>query len=217
MKTKAHELLTAIKNIKGAQFASLTYKTVEKRNAKNEIVSGGEISRYTVILGFNYNTLVEKSVTELEVIIGGFDERTPEIEREAAAEVMASLQKTLEAHERGEQNEDYTKKGQYIPMGNGISLNTSDNTIQLFGLIHSKVVLKEGVRKEVKSKPLTIAKNKIRKQLSVSKFREFALDLENIGSVRLNGETIELIPSFEILKEVEGDLTETQMPAVVNV
>ena len=44
--------------------------------------------------------------------------------------------------------------------------------------------------KPVKSRPLTVAKNKLRKNLPVGKFREFALEYLNV--VKLNGETLEL-------------------------
>ncbi len=181
MKSKLAQINQLIGQIKGCQFASLTYLSKSTK----------EIARYTVNLGFSYNTLVEKSVTELEIIMAEITDQTS-LEYTAAVEVMKSLKKTLTAHENGEQNEDYTKKGQYIPIVNGLNLNTTDNTIQLFGLLNSKVVITEGEREKVNSRPLTIAKNKIRKQLSVSKFREFAMDESNIGIVKVNGNTVEL-------------------------
>ena len=170
-----------IANLKGSQFASLTYLS-KKYN---------ELSRYTVILGFSYHKLVEKSVVELEILIADNKDKWTALEKQAADEVMSSFQKTLESHSRGEQNDDYTKKDQYIPVANGININTVDNTVQLFGMIQSKVVLQEGVYPVVNSKPLTIAKNNIRKQLSISKFREFAIDLSQMELARVNGETLE--------------------------
>ena len=107
---------------------------------------------------------------------------------------MASLKKTLAAHEAGTQNEDYTKKGQYVSIGNGLNLNTADNTLQLFGLAHSKVVLVKGEYPTVNSRPLTIEQNKIKEQLSISKFREFALDLSQVAQCKINGNTLEMEP-----------------------
>jgi hypothetical protein len=100
------------------------------------------------------------------------------------------LEKSIEANSNGEQSADYTKAGQYIPLGAGLNLNSQDNTLQLFGLIQSKVVLQPGEYKPVKSSPLTIAKNLIRKKLSIGKFREFALDVGNIHGARIDGETL---------------------------
>lgn len=181
MRTQIAELAEVIKGIKGCQFASLTYFTKKTK----------ELGRYTVNLGFSYHNAVEKSVTELEIIMAEMVDKTT-LTFTAAVEVMESLKKTLAAHAEGKQNEDYTKAGQYVSIGNGLNLNTTDNTIQLFGLLHSKVVLAEGEpQRTVKSAPLTIAKNKLRKQLSIGKFREFALDEGNVAGVKVNGETIE--------------------------
>lgn len=171
-----------VAGIQGCQFASLVYTTKKT----------GECARYTVNLGFSYNTLVEKSVTELEILMAENETVWGELEKAAAAEVMASLVKTLEAHKNGQQNEDYTKKDQYIPVANGVNINTVDNTVQLFGLLHTKVSITPGVFKAVKSAPMTIAKNKIRKQLSISNFREFAMDLSQLETVKVNGTTFEI-------------------------
>jgi hypothetical protein len=178
------EIAKAIAQIQGAQFLSFTYLSK----------GAGELARHTLIAGFNYHTLVEKSVKELETIIALEAAGWSELQKQAANEVLASLNKTLAAHARGEQNEDYTKRGQYIPVGNGMNLNTADNTLQFFGLAHQKAVLVPGVYPNVKSRPLTLAKNEIRDRLSVAKFREFAVDLENVASVRVAGNTIEFVP-----------------------
>ena len=178
------EITKAVTGIKACQFASLTY--LSKKH--------GELARYTVNLGFSYHNLVEKSVTELEILIRENETVWTPLQKQAAAEVMASFKKTLSAHARGEQNEDYTKKGQYIPIGNGVNLNTTDNTIQLFGLVQSKKVLVEGIYPTVNSRPLTLAKQAVTKQLSISKFREFALDLSQVAQVKVNGDTLDMEP-----------------------
>jgi len=184
MESRIAEIAHSIKSIPQVQFASLTYKAKES----------GEVARHTVLLGFSYHNAVEKSVVELEIQTGEGKFKTP-LEIQAATEVMESLKKTLSAHAEGKQNEDYTKKGQYIPFGNGLNLNTVDNTIQLFGLTQTKVVLVKGEYKTVNSKPLTIEKNKVRKSLPIGKFREYALDPETIGTVKVNGQTVEFEPS----------------------
>ena len=184
MKNLVAEITKQIAQIKGTRFVSLTYLSK----------SANELSRFTVNLGFSYHNLVKKSVTELEILIAENQSTWTDLQKTAANNVMASLQKTLAAHAAGEQNEDYTKKGQYVPIVNGLNLNTSDNTIQLFGLVQSRTVLVPGVHKTVNSRPLTIEQDKIRRQLSVSKFREFALDESQINQVKVNGETLEFVP-----------------------
>ena len=183
------EITKRVVALKGARIASLTYLSKK----------AGELARYTANFGFSYNQVVEKSKLELGLLLSEDDAKAADDAtkwnpdyRQAAAELMASFDKTLAAHARGEQNEDYTKKGQYIPLGNGASLNTTDNTIQLFGLVLTKVTIVEGVYPHVNSAPKTIAKNKIRKMLPVGNFREFALDNSQVAQMKVNGDTIEI-------------------------
>lgn len=168
-----------------AKFVSFTYRS-KKAN---------ELARHTIILGATYKGVVERSKLALEllpiseILSLGISQ---ELAVEAKNKILASFNKTLEAIANGTQNEDYTKIGQYIHLGNGLSINSTDGSFQLFGLAHAKVVIEKGEYKEVKSRPLTIAQDKIKELLPISKFREFALDFGNIQSARMNGETLEL-------------------------
>jgi hypothetical protein len=183
MKNIVAEITKVITAIEGAQFASFTYLSK----------GSGELARHTLILGFSYHKLVEKSVAELETLIALESSTWTDLQKTAANNVLASFRKTLAAHAVGEQNEDYTKKGQYIPIGAGVNVNTNDNSIQIFGLAHQKTVLVPGVYPHVNSRPLTIAQNAIKARLSISNFREFAIDPENIAQVKTDGKTIEFV------------------------
>jgi hypothetical protein len=176
------EITKAVTAIKGCRFASLTYLGTKSN----------ELARYTVNFGFSYHQAVEKSKLELELLMQENKDTWTPLEHEAAAEQMASLNETLAAHARGEQNKNYTKKGQYIPLGGGANLNTKDNTIQMFGLVLTKVTLVEGVYPKVNSAPLTIAKAKLRKRLAIGNFREFAIDEGRVAQMKVNGDVIEI-------------------------
>ena len=126
----------------------------------------------------SYNELIRRSVEELSALTMTNVGKWTELQSQSAREVMVSLEKTLAAHALGKQNEDYTKKDTYISIGNGISLNATDNTLQLFGLSYTIWVFKK-----INPSPLTLAKNEIRNQLSLNKFREFALDASQIESI----------------------------------
>lgn len=166
-------------------FASLTYTSK----------GTGETARYTVQLGFSYAKALERSLLDLDCLdilsLGKTKGFSPELMAQAAAEVQASLEKSIEAHSKGEQSADYTKKGQYVPLFMGLNVNKTDNSFQLFGLVQNKVSLVPGVHKPVKSADLTLAKNLIRRELTLGKFREFALDEDTIHKARLNGATVE--------------------------
>lgn len=163
-----------------ARFASFTYQSK----------STGEVARYTIQLGFSYRNCLEKSKLALEIesaALTGLD-------KQAAEELLNSFAASLNGTQ-----ENYTKEHVYEDVIDssgktiqGIKRNVNDNSLQIFGLLHSKVQISPPTieEKPVKSRPLTIAKNKLRKGLPVGKFREFAL--ENLNVVRLNGETLEI-------------------------
>ena len=166
-------LILALGGIENCTFASLTYCAKDS----------GELARHNVLLGFNYKTCVEKSLLELEILrpsLSGIDGI-------AADELLASFTATLNGTQTG-----YTKAATYADTAiKGLKVNTVDDTLQLFGLRQSKVVLREGIFKVVKSAPKTIAKNKLRKALPIGKFKEFALDAGHFSGLRVNGNVLE--------------------------
>ena len=169
----AVNLIAAIGGIRGCKFASLTYTAKES----------GEVARHTILLGFSYRKAVENSLLELEISRPNLTG----IDAIAADELIASFKKTLDGTQDG-----YTKAETYADTAiSGLKVNTNDNSLQLFGLTQSKVILVPGFHRVVKSAEKTIAKNKLRKGLPVGKFREYALDAGVIHAARVNGEVIE--------------------------
>jgi len=163
-----------------ARFASFVY----------ESKSTGEVARYTIQLGFSYRNCLEKSKLALEIESASLNG----LDKQAADELLNSFAASLNGTQ-----ENYTKENTYVDVSDssgktvqGIKRNINDNTLQIFGLLHSKVQISPPTieDKPVKSRPLTVAKNKLRKDLPVGKFREFALEYLNV--VKLNGETLEL-------------------------
>jgi hypothetical protein len=159
---------------KGCRFASFVYTSK----------SSNETARHTVLLGFSYINAVQASLNELRE---KFLTLTNEIEIQAASELIESFNATLNGTQEG-----FTKKGLYLSTGiSGLNVNSNDGSLQLYGLAQSKVVIVPGTYKEVKSNPKTIAKNKLRHELPIGKFREFALDAGNIHAIKATGETLE--------------------------
>ena len=171
--------LNSVKSLQSARFASITYRSK----------STGEVARHTVLLNFSYGNAISKSISQLKKLKSSIK---TEIDTLAYDEVMASLVKSREAHKSGKQNEDFTKKDLYIPLGNGLNLNKNDGSIQLYAMTINKVVIHEGIEKNVNSKPITIAKNELKKKLAIGKFREFSIDNQNALLFRSSGDTIEL-------------------------
>jgi len=77
----------------------------------------------------------------------------------------------------------------YTIIAKGIKVHNITGKIYIFGLRTNKTTIIEGVYPNVNSKPLTIAKNQLRKDLKSNKFTQYALD--NVESIKLNGQTLE--------------------------
>jgi len=169
------ELVAAINNTKPG-FASLLYRSKSDRS----------LSRYTIILGFKYGTLLIKSLAQLDELIPSLSG----VDLDVANELHASVVSSIDSHKNGTQNNQYTKQGLYLPLANGLNVNTNDGSLQLFGLLQSKVVLEPGTPKKTNSSVRTIIKNGIRSRLSMTKFREFALDIGCIHQMKINGNTL---------------------------
>jgi hypothetical protein len=165
---------------RGATFVGVTYKAKES----------GEVSRYTVLVGVEYGNLVRKSLAEARTVLPA-DNTRGSLDRKAKAEVIRSLRNTLENAKRGEQNDGYTKRGMYQQVAAGVNVFT-DGTFELKGIVVARKVLQPGIHKEVKSRPLTLAKDAIRKQLSLAKWRTLCLDAGALESLRAGYQQVEV-------------------------
>ena len=170
--------------VKGNRFASLVYRSP----------ASSELCRYTVLIGYSYNTALETSLATVRAMSFAVGS----LESQAQAEVIASFEKSLAAAAVGEVSADYTKAGLYENVTldgkdiKGLRFNPGNSTFKVLGMVTAKVVLKQGTHKTVKSSPLTLAKNAIKKGLPVSKLREFTLDAATLETAKLNGEVLEM-------------------------
>ena len=169
------ELIERLQSLAGqASFVSFIY-----RNKK-----AGELARHTIIFGVSYERQLRDSLTALSILEPTF---VTELEHEAAQELRKSFEKSLEYIAKGEQNPDYTKRDAYVTIAPGLKYTLSTKDFNVSGLEHTKVVLEPGQYPKVESKPLTVAKNAIRRLLPVGRWREFCINCENLEVARLQG------------------------------
>jgi hypothetical protein len=84
-------------------------------------------------------------------------------------------------------------KGQteaYTILFAGVKVHNESGLIYIYGYREQKTIIEKGEYKEIKSKPLTIAKNELRKLLRTGKFTQYAIEIGN--EIRCKGETLEL-------------------------
>ena len=187
------ELVANAKTIKGTSFVGIA-------NYEN---SKGEVSNQTIVAGITYEKCLVNDFKSLqekqnEVFEKLQKEFSLEIITKAYTNLLTSLEKRLSSDEvkqaLREQNDATIKKSDaqidaYIHIEKGIKLHKESQKLHIFGLVVRKKVVKAIEYKEVKSRELTIAQNKIKKlcEFKQDKYRNFIFDK---AEVKLKGITI---------------------------
>jgi hypothetical protein len=151
----------------------------------------GETARHVLNLGVSYLNAVRKALAELDTLSR---EGLSGLEIEALDNVIASYKNTLDNAEKGKKNDVYTKKDVYLDICPGLKMNLNDYSLELHAMSVSKKVITPGKEKKpTVSRPLTIAQDKFKKGLAVSKYRSFCLDVGCLDSVRIGGDELEVL------------------------
>jgi len=139
------------------------------------------VARHTVLLNVDRTRCLKvdlASLTALRPSLKGID-------GEAADELIKSMNDSLSGF-----NPRYTKHGYYGSHGNGNVQESVKSVVYIRGYSVKKDVLVEGTYKEVKSRPLTLAKNKLRKEFKANRVREFIVNPDNFKMARHNGKSL---------------------------
>ena len=154
----------------------------------------GEIADVNIIFHISYKNALLRSIGILEAVIPN-DELEAQAKRECLESYMTSLDK-IETTPIEEIEDSYRRftdsNGKYIK---GVKLHEQTGVLHLYGLVTQKRVIMPGLYKKVNSKPLTIAKDKLRRLCPVSKFRQFKITTDQVDSVSVEG--LHLLPPDE--------------------
>jgi hypothetical protein len=164
-------LVSLLDGNKAARFVGLTYRAKET----------GELARHTILLNAKRNSMLKHDVATLTALrpsLTGLD-------LQACDELIASMNKSLNGTQ-----DAYTKAGYYDGQGNGNVQVSVKAVAYVRGYSVGKTVLEKGTYKTVNSRPLTIAKDKLRKGLKNTRCREFIIKAENFVMARHDGRTI---------------------------
>ena len=161
---KINKFINLLSKNQSTQFVSLIgYKTAK-----------GETNNYNVIINYNYESLVAKSIIKVMKFVPITDEQT-----QAKKEILESLQASI-----------ISTDSKLYPVvdndGNTIKSlrKNKKEDIYLVGMLVNKA------SKETQSEPKT-EKDKIFKTLPVSKIRQFKLT-EDIGNISINKRKIKI-------------------------
>lgn len=145
------------------------------RNYENQ---NGEISNYVVNVKVNYDKLKIKDIETCK----NFN-TSNEIEIQAKNALLTAFLKPTDATK----NRQNGQIDAYIYICDGVKMHKESLDLFFVGQRVSKKVLVAGIYPTVNSKPLTIAKNKIRKNFSTTNYRSFKIgNLDEIKDIILS-------------------------------
>jgi hypothetical protein len=150
-----------------------------------------EVADYSIVFHMSYANALKRSLLALDCVVPVDD-----LEATAKRELLDSYQASLDkmAFTPIEELEDnYTRffDENNLPI-KGIKLHTATNTLHIYGLVAHKRILMPGQYKTTNRRPLTIAKDKLRRLCPVNKFRQFKITPQQVDSISV--ENLSLLP-----------------------
>jgi len=173
--TPTLDLLLSFSKVKGARFFAV-----------NGYVSktSGEVANHVVNLNVNYEKAKLKDIDYLK----GLDVTSLDDKGLGKDLMEQAKQALLGAFIAPNQNRVNGQIDAYTHICNGIKVHNETGDIYIYAMAHSKTVLIDGTYPKVNSRPLTLAKDIIRKNFKTGKYRNFKLS--NTLEAKVNGETI---------------------------
>jgi hypothetical protein len=151
-----NKLVEKLKDIKRVSFVSVIY--TNQHNEKQQTVFN---------IGVDYSTAKQKDLEYLQNLDVNDLHSNIDIQilEEAKRSLIISFTKP-----------STDKESPFIHLEKGLKMHKETNELYVFGMQVQKTVIEEGEYKEDTRKPLTRAKDEIRKQLRTSKYRQFKID-----------------------------------------
>lgn len=150
-----------------------------------------EVADYSIIFHMSYENALKRSIEALDGVVPIDD-----LQAQAKLELLESFQKSLlKMKETSVEDIDdaYTRftdaDGKHIK---GVKLHTETDALHLYGLVVHKRVMVPGMYPKKNRKPLTIAKDELRKLCPVNKFRQFKILPSQVDRVAV--ENLSLLP-----------------------
>lgn len=150
-------------------------------------VETGEVANHLVNIGVSFSKAVEKDIDFLK----NLDVRTMTW-KSSIIDIEIAKTELLNSLITPNQNRSDAQKDAYTIICEGVKVHNETGILYVWGhtIPEKKEIIVEGVYKKVNSKPLTIAKNEIRKLLKSTKYRLFKVDVGNV--LKSAGEVVEI-------------------------
>lgn len=148
-----------------------------------------EVSNYNIVFHMSYKNALEKSIMILHDYIPEND-----LEAKAKVELLESFSTSvnkIQTTSIEDLDDGYTRffdeDKKYIK---GVKLHNESGALHLYGLVVNKKVITPGVYSKKNKRPLTIAKDKLRKMLPVNKFRQFIIKPGQLEKISVENMTL---------------------------
>lgn len=157
---------------------------------KNYTNAQGEVQDVTINVGTSYENAKKRDLQFLQglnvsTLKHNYSDVNPELLETARLELIKSIIAPNKAMSEGQKNA-------YVHLMDGLKFSPETKQIYIFGtkVEGTKVVTKAAEYKADTRKPLTKAKDIIRKDMSTGKYRQYVLS--QLGAVTINKQTLEL-------------------------
>jgi hypothetical protein len=170
--------------------------------------SVGEVSNHVVLTNFSYGNAVKKDLKKLKLAtekdkqnIADKSGLSLELINQAIEKLSESFIKNQNAETQS--NQSKAQNEAYIKINSAMKIHKETKQLYIYALAVHKEVIQEapeeidsktGKKKEVNSRPLTLAQNAVKKyfNFSTAKYRQFIVSPETLSGVNINGESFAL-------------------------
>jgi hypothetical protein len=173
---------TIAETIKSALNKSLTNVTF--CSVKNYTNEKGELSNYLINIGVNYATAKQKDIdflTNLDVT--SMEWNCPMID------IIRAKQELITSLETPSETRSQAQKDAYIHINEALKIHVDTMKLYVFGSKVKKTIIEEADYGADTRKPLTKAKDELRKLMKSAKYRQFIFKLDGM-SIKTNGEEL---------------------------
>ena len=165
----------------------------------SELSKGTEIANQLINVGMNYKKAIKKDLITFENIdlskidVEKFDYNYIDTDKLTLSDYKQAVKDSLELALFELKQPKAKRISNDIYINKVLVFNTNTLKLSIIGKSENKVIEIKGEFKVVKSKPLTVAKKLIEKQVNgkTQALRRFTID-NLIGNIKLKGETIEI-------------------------
>lgn len=168
-KKEIKEMVNMTGEIKGVSFVSAMYTSKET----------GEVANFVLNVGIPHHKVLSRDLNVLRALRNDpifVIELTTKYDEKTVKATFDELEKGLVTSLDGTNARSVAMTTAFVQINKGVKLNLENLDLYLYGYKVSKKVVKAGTYKEVKSRPLTLCKNEVKRHFKSTNYRTLKFD-----------------------------------------